>query len=510
MIGLIRGMKAHMSTEESQKRPNFLVILTDDQGPWAMPGLMPELQMPALEELMTRSTVLENFYCASPVCSPARASLMTGRMPSAHGIHDWLVGERHPDAHEDVFLGGLVNLPEVLNRAGYSCAMSGKWHIGTSRRPEPGFDYWYAHRIGGGPYYNAPIWSAAGEKVEEPEYFTYAVANHACDFITKMAAEDAPFYCQVNFTAPHDPWIDNHPDDLYHLYDDTDFPSVPREEPHPWVKPREKDFDKAFANPKPYLQGYAGSLTGVDRTLKQMMDTLEEQGVLDNTVIIYMADNGFSCGHHGVWGKGNGTYPMNFWENSVRVPFVIHMPGQTERRDVTTHISGTSYLETICDLAGVKCPDDPLRAGRSVAGLLRDASAGAGVVTESEAPLAEVADDSIMIFDEYGGGRMIRRGDWKFVDRFDGPRELYNLANDPEERENLADTKTGVHEGQSTASIQDELRSRLHEWFAAHETIAESAYHRDVRGRGQIHPPRKGYDDERTYARGPEPFEDKY
>ena len=103
----------------TQPHPNVLVVLTDDQGPWAMSRTCPELVTPVLDDLVSRSTSFENYYCASPVCSPSRASLLTGRMPSAHGVHDWLVGERHPDAHEDDYLGGLTTLPQALEEAGY-------------------------------------------------------------------------------------------------------------------------------------------------------------------------------------------------------------------------------------------------------------------------------------------------------------------------------------------------------------------------------------------------------
>ncbi|OKL48412.1 phosphodiesterase [Boudabousia liubingyangii] len=501
-------------TENTQTRPNFLVILTDDQGPWAMSRTMPELVTPTVDSLVANGTTFDNFYCASPVCSPARASLLTGRMPSAHGVHDWLVGERHPDAAEDVYLGGLANLPETLQRAGYTCGMSGKWHVGTAQRPAPGFDFWYAHRLGGGPYYGAPVWSEDGTRVSEERYFTYAVAEEACKFIDQMgqakrAADTgagrfqagtndpsqapgsdpenpkdnpnpAPFYLQVNFTAPHDPWINNHPQDLYDLYDGCEFESVPREDPHPWTKQFKKDFEDAFANPTPYLQGYAASLSGVDRALKDLLDRLKANGLDENTVVVYMADNGFSCGHHGIWGKGNGTFPMNFWENSVRVPFVISLPGQSQARTVADHVSATSFFPTICELAGVEPQEDPLRAGDSVAGLVKGERPGDGT-------------DSVVIYDEYGSGRMIRNGDWKFIDRYDGPIELYNLANDPEERENLADTSD--HKG-----IQADLKTELHDWFKAHETAQESAWGRTIIGRGQVHPPRRGYDDERTYV----------
>lgn len=490
---------------DRQTGPNFLVVLTDDQGPWALTETMPELVTPTIDRLVERSTTFDNFYCASPVCSPARASLLTGRMPSAHGVHDWIVGERHPDSCEDDYLGGLTNLPETLSQAGYTCAMAGKWHVGTSRFPAPGFDFWYAHRIGGGPYYGAPIWDENGEKIDEPRYFTYAVAEEASRFIDdqgrkrRLAGQGsatqpdacpdapAPFYLQVNFTAPHDPWINNHPQDLWDLYEDCDFPSVPREEPHPWVAPRRDDFAEAFANPEPHIRGYAAALSGVDRAVSMLLERLESNGFADNTVIVYMADNGFSCGHHGIWGKGNGTYPLNFWENSVRVPFIVSLPGQTDRRRVSDHVSATSFFETVCELARINPPEDPLRAGSSLVGLIDGSLPGDG-------------SDSVVVYDEYGGGRMLRSGAWKFIDRHDGPRELYNLDRDPDERENLAGSN-------AYARRERELADELHEWFVAHETATERAYERQVRGRGQIHPPRKALSDDHTYVQQPAPFD---
>lgn len=469
----------------STTQPSFLVVLTDDQGPWATSRYWPELITPTLDEITEHATVFENYYCASPVCSPARASLMTGYMPSAHGVHDWLVGGRHPDDREETFLEGMTTLPEVLHEAGYITAMSGKWHVGTSQHPAPGFDLWYAHRYGGGPYYDAPVWTLDGQETEEPRYFTDAVAEEACQMIAQIASRTGadgacpPFYLQVNFTAPHSPWLNNHPAELTDLYADTDFPSVPREEPHPWTKTYD-DFAAAFADPVPSLRGYAASLTGVDRAVRALLDSLEEHGLAKSTVIIYMADNGFSCGHHGLWGKGNGTFPLNFWENSVRVPCFISLPGQEETRVVEQCVSACSFFDTLCELAGVSVEPDPLRGAGSVAGLLRGEA-------EAEGP--------VVVYDEYGGGRMIRKGAYKLIDRYNGPRELYDLDADPLERENMVDLP-------SRAALVRELSDELYEWFRDHETDTERAYHRDVRGRGQVHPPRDGYDDARTYVLG--------
>ncbi|OKL48420.1 phosphodiesterase [Boudabousia liubingyangii] len=498
-------------------RPNFLVVMTDDQGPWALPQYTPELMMPNLVNLMQQSTEFTQFYCASPVCSPARASLLTGRMPSAHGVLDWLFGERYEGAFEDLYLEGLHTTPELLGNSGYQCGMSGKWHVGSSQEKAPGFDFWYAHRIGGGPYYNAPIWDVNGRKAKEPRYFTDAVTEEADNFLRTRTSQQ-PFYLQVNYTAPHDPWLNgNHPQDLLDLYAGQDFPSIPRLEPHPWVHPRRDDFEGAFKDPIPRIQGYFAALSGVDRGLGKLLQTLEDTGQADNTVVIFMADNGYSLGHHGFWGKGNGTYPMNFWECSVKVPFIIHLPGQTQSQKVEHPVSATSLHPTLCALAGVEVPEDPLAAGSNFAPLLQaegvradllassPESAGAeGYLPEPRVPAVTAAlganderDGAVFIYEEYGGGRMVAQGPWKLVDRYRGPRELYNLEADPDEQHNLiGDAGYQV--------VESELVGLLHDWFKGHETEELSGFHRRVYGRGQYHPLWRQLSDEETFKPHPD------
>lgn len=469
-------MTLHQARILESTRLNFVVILTDDQGRWAMPHRMPELVMPHLQDMLDESLELEQMYCASPVCSPSRASMLTGRMPSAHGVHDWLVGGRHPDAHPDHYLEGQPTTPEVLSKGGYQCAMSGKWHVGHSQDPAPGFEFWFAHRYGGGPYYGAPIWRD-GQPKEEPVYFTDAVSANALDFL-KSRDRNRPFYLQVNFTAPHDPWIDNHPQDLVDLYANTEFPSVPREEPHPWTEPRRDNFAGAFADPQPHLAGYCASLTAVDRSLGSIRALLKEQGISHNTVVVYLSDNGFSCGHHGIWGKGNGTHPLNFWDSSVRIPCVVHLPGGAIGTSEAL-LSSVSLHRTLCDLAGLPVPNDEWGAGSSFADVLRQNTA--------------VGERFVVVSSEYGGARMITDGCFKLVERFDGPGEFYDLVEDPSEQRNLYDDP-------SWRTEQSTLSTELHQRFGQHTRPGTSAWTRGVTGLGQIQPLSRGLSDEQTYA----------
>lgn len=140
--------------------PNVLLLVTDDQGAWALGSRMPELRTPTLDRLQREGRTFEQFFCASPVCSPARASLTTGRMPSAHGVHDWIRPEalartcarRRPFERDFLEnLPGADSLGAMFSRHGYRCGMTGKWHLGSANSPAEGFEYWYAHQLGGGP-----------------------------------------------------------------------------------------------------------------------------------------------------------------------------------------------------------------------------------------------------------------------------------------------------------------------------------------------------------------------
>jgi arylsulfatase A-like enzyme len=460
-------------------RPNFVVIVTDDQGPWAL-GCHgnKELQTPAIDTLAANGVRFESFFCASPVCSPARASLLTGRMPSAHGVHDWIRGEAYGLTDEDSYLEGLTTTPEVLAANGWRCAHVGKWHLGDARQPAPGFSDWYAHRTGDGPYVGAPIWRD-GQRVAEPRYITTAITDEAVDFLHSAAAAPDPFYLQIHYTAPHSPWVDQHPRVYLDMYAACAFDSCPREEPHPWFSWEPGPISDAMRDPAASLRGYFASITAVDAGVARLMRTLGEARLTESTVVVFTSDNGFSCGHHGIWGKGNATIPLNMWENSVRVPFIVSQPGRLRTGAVEPSVAGACDLHpTLLRLAGVPVPDDPLAAGRSLLPLLIDGGDGA---------------EHVMVFDEYGGTRMVRTTEWKLVRRYGAaPDELYNLGDDPEERHNRIQDASG-------RAVIDDLTGILVDWFSNHTDKHRDAYPRPVSGRGQLRPLWRGRPDAETY-----------
>lgn len=454
-------------------RPNIVFILTDDQGYWALGcNGNSEIITPNIDKLAEEGARFENFYCVSPVCSPARASLLTGRIPSQHGVHDWIrEGNVGPGAIE--YLKGMRGYTDDLADAGYQCALSGKWHLGDSINPQKGFSYWYAHQMGGGNYYNAPM-IKDGKLINQDGYVTDAITDNAIEFMKEMNQKEEPFYLSVHYTAPHSPWINgNHPEELTGLYKDCEFKSCPREELHPWAvfstahdAVRRENVD----HPEECIQGYYAAVSGVDRGVGRIMDQLQALDIDDNTVVIYTADNGFNCGHHGIWGKGNGTFPMNMYDTSIRVPMIIRHPDRIKANTVISDmLSAYDFRPTLLDYVGVEVPADPSLPGTSFLDIL--------LQQENEKDKSERA---VVVFDEYGPVRMIRTETDKYVCRYPyGPDEYYDLVHDPDEKDNLI----------AREEYEDrifELKKQMELWFEKYVDPTKDGCMERVTGNGQL------------------------
>ncbi len=422
------------------RRWNVVVILTDDQGVWAA-GCYgnPEIRTPNLDRLAATGTQFDNFFVATPVCSPSRATLLTGQVPSQHGIHDWIDGGNvGPDAIR--YLRGAETYTAVLARHGWRCGISGKWHLGDSATPQCGFTDWYVHQKGSSDYNAAPM-VRDGRLVTESRYITDAITDEALNMLARYAEARAPFYLSVHYTAPHSPWT-GHPEELVRSYDDCPFDSCPQEPRHPWAEP----FTDQHLGNRESLQGYFAAVTAMDIGVGRILDALETHGLRERTLVVFLSDNGFSCGHHGFWGKGNGTRPLNMYERSIKVPAIISHPGRVKIQRAPHMVSAYDFYPTLLDYLGLPGADDPRLPGRSLAGLLRN-----GRSEERE---------HVVVFDEYGPVRMIRTERWKYVHRYpDGPHELFDLVNDPEERDNLA--AEAAHQRRIR-----EMKGEMEEWFA--------------------------------------------
>ena len=448
---------------------NVLMIVSDDQATWGTGfGGNDEIRTPVLDGLANSGMVYENSYCTSPVCSPARSSLLTGLMPSQTGVLDWIAAD---NVDGKPYLAPGTAMTEVLSD-GMTRSLSGKWHLGASRRPQAGYSHWYVHAQDGGPYHGAPM-IRAGEEYREPGYVTTAITDDAIEVIRENAAADRPFFASVHYTAPHAPWVDQHPPDLVAMYDDCAFASCPQESIHPWfhgfrsprgeAQPVHPLMEEARRDPRPSLQGLFASITAMDRDLGRLLDVLDETGLRESTLVVFTSDNGFNAGHHGIWGKGNGTWPQNMYETSVKVPLVLNQPGTIAPGTSDALVSAYDLRPTILEALGAT---DPLREAIPGRSLLAGRS----------------GNEHVVVCDEYGPVRMIRTDRWKLVRRhWYGPDELYDLVDDPSESHNRIDDATLVR-------TRAELDDRLRQWFTDLVDVRFDGRNYEVSGRGQLAP----------------------
>lgn len=464
-----------------QEKPNILFILTDDQGAWAMRCAgNTDIHTPNLDRIASQGYRFENFFCASPICSPARASLLTGRIPSAHGVQDWIrSGNLDRDGlkkeiREDPYylceekpiqyLEGMLTYTDVLKENGYTCALSGKWHLGDSMTPQHGFDKWFT--IGrGGCYYNKADIVENGEISFENRYITNVITDKALSYLEEFRTQDNPFYLSVHYTAPHSPWEeDQHPGEYIEMYRDCGFTATPDLPVHPNQIPSAPSGTGEVR--KSLLRGYYAAITAMDADVGRLLDKLEALGIAEDTIVMFMADNGMNMGHHGIWGKGNGTFPFNMYDTAVKVPFLVSWPGHYPSGVVCRRMcSQYDFFQTLLDMVGIRRQLPDGLPGRSFADVFDGNTEKAGAV---------------VVYDEYGPTRMIRTEEWKYICRSPyGPDELYHLSEDPEENNNLsADPEY--------ATLINRMYIQLTRWFYTYADPAMDASREGVTGYGQL------------------------
>ena len=352
----------------TESRPNILFILADDMGAWAM-GCAGnrEVLTPNIDALAASGMRFENFFCASPVCSPARASILTGLMPSRHGVHDWLRSGNidtakltdtqresgiYGDERESIeYIAHCTAYTEILAKSGYSCALSGKWHLGGSHRAQKGFTRWNVIARGGCSYYGSDMANSSGVTLNDG-YITESITDNALGFLDEMTGEQ-PFYLGVHYTAPHTPWDEEqHPADIWRMYDGCPFESVPMEPAHRWQAPT-CQIGRTDGERRRLLHGYYTAITAMDKNIGRLLSALDKKNLTGNTLVVFMGDNGMNLGQHGIWGKGNGTFPLNMYDTSVKVPCIMKHPGGISAGTVCSELlSQVDFMPALLEYAG--------------------------------------------------------------------------------------------------------------------------------------------------------------
>lgn len=429
----------------SGRPPNVVFILTDNHGAWTL-GCYgnPDIRTPNLDRLAAEGALMTRALSSNPVCSPTRATFLTGLIPSQHGVHSFLDNKymMGPEAYNT--LAEFRSLPEILADAGYVCGLSGKWHLGDNIRPQEGFTSWITMPVGGtGEFYNREV-IENGEVRVEPGYLTDLWTEHGIKFIEKN--KDRPFFLFLAYNGPYalSRLLLNRAQNRHAAYyADKHLPSFPRDSMHPW-----QHANKAYHNNIESYRRVAAEVSGVDDGVGEIMAALDRLGLEDETLIVFAGDQGWMGGQNGLFGMGDHTRPISAFELMMQIPFIIRHPGKIPAGTKSDLIvSNYDFLPTVLGHLGMgdEMPTQPRSPGRDFSAVLRGEN---------------VAWDNVMYY-EMEHTRAIREERWKYVARSDdsyGPGELYDMLHDPNERVNLF--------GQpKLAGVQREMASRLNAFF---------------------------------------------
>jgi len=411
------------SAAQKAPRPNVVVILADDLGVSDLASWgATDLRTPHLDRLATQGLRFENFYANCCVCSPTRAALLTGRYPDLVGVPG--VIRTRPADNWGFLSPSAVTLPDLLSRAGYHTALVGKWHLGLAGNQQPtargfaqfhGFlgdmmDDYFQHRRHGINYLRRNL-----EEIDPPGHATDLFTDWACAYLRERKAAQQPFFLYLAYNAPHTP-LQPRPD---------------------WLK-KVQEREPTLPEKRAKL---AGLIEHLDEGVGRVLQTLEETGLSQNTIVIFTSDNGGDLGagaRNAPWRDGKGSH----YEGGLRVPMVAAWPGHIPAGSRTARVSVTMDLfPTILEAAGLESPGEI--NGASFYGTLLAPQPGLAKQTDAK----QTEPERTLIFMRREGGPRfaglayyaIRQGVWKFVQAGPwSPWELYNLENDPQETRDLA------------------------------------------------------------------------
>ena len=426
------------SNQRSPQRPNFVFILIDDLR-WDDLGIAghPFVKTPNIDRIGREGTLFRNAFMTTPLCSPSRASFLTGQYAHTHGIKDNV--DRSAASHK------LITFPLLLQRAGYATAFIGKWHMGNDDSPRPGFDRWVSFK-GQGSYLNPEI-NEDGKDMNPKGYITDILTRYAVEFIRQP--HDKPYLVYLAHKAIH-PEVMQHDDGSVNLADAERFIPAERHQklfekakiqrrPSASLPPAGKpallrtigDLPPLGANTATRDEAVLGrlrSLMAIEEGVGEILKALKETGQLNNTVIVFTSDNGYFYGEHGLSVERRLAY-----EESIRMPLLIRYPQAIKAGTVRDEFAlNIDVAPTLLDLAGASASTQ--MDGRSLVPLLK------GARTEwRKSFLIEYYSDRVFPRIRQMGYKAVRSERWKYIHYFEleGMDELYDLKADPYEMKNI-------------------------------------------------------------------------
>jgi N-acetylglucosamine-6-sulfatase len=425
-------------------RPNLVVVVTDNQHYQAM-GCAghPFLQTPALDRLAGEGVLFENAFCTTALCSPSRASLLTGVYARRHAVLN----------NHTPWSGAQTTFLELLSRAGYATAFIGKWHMPGKGLPDlPCLDRFvsFTYREGQGAYYNCPLIVDGQEIPGGKIYLSTLLTDYAIAFIQNIAQQNAaaasfeqrPFCLYLAHRTSHPPY--QAPPEISGMYRQNDVSAALPPQVDPWWygKANRNIFEGVmFGSYYDQYRKYCETLTALDRDLQRLLDRLDKLGISENTVIVTLSDNGMQWGTHDCHGIREP------YEDAIRLPWIVRAPQfvsqtGTRRKQIALNLD---LAPTLLELAGVSIPAG--LDGQSLAPVLQNPQLSGRETFQLE--FWRYFPENTPSY------RGVRTRQYKYVE-FDRGRKpwLFDLQNDPAELNNL-------YEQSESQAIQKELQGLL-------------------------------------------------
>jgi uncharacterized sulfatase len=427
-------------------RLNLVAIVTDDQARWAVGAYgNRECRTPHLDRLAREGAKFLSAFVPTPVCSPSRASYLTGLYGSQVGISDWIAPNE--SARGVGLAKDALTWPAVLQKAGYRTALVGKWHLGGRPEFHPtrrGFDH-FLGGLGGGFAPQNPVLEVDGKETRLEGFSADVVTDAALRWL--HANRDRPFALLIHYREPHMPYAPVRPEDAAHFKNlDPTIPAFPSLD---------------VRQVKQWYREYYAAVHAVDRNLGRVLKTLAELKLDTRTVVTFTSDHGYMIGHHGLHAKGNaywiaggvrGPTRPNLFEESIRVPLLVRWPGVVKPgTEINEPVSNLDTFASVLGMLGVPMPKDLKLQGADFSPLLRG----------QKVPWRSTLFGQ---YDLHNGGlaymRMVRTPRWKLVRhlRANGLDELYDLEADAGEMRNL-------FQAAKARKVRHELCERLVEWM---------------------------------------------
>jgi len=452
--------------EAKGTQPNILFVVVDNQ-PASILGTYgnPDVKTPNIDRLANEGLRFTRAFTVHGMCSPSRATLLTGLLPSHHGVQDWLDDEEMKNWPGDWnAIREYRTLPYTLKNRGYQTSLIGKWHLGQPRLPDEWFDHWVTFNLG----HTLDFWN---NEINDNSKKYKLEGQHSVDFFSDKAVEylqtydhQKPFFLMVTYNGPYM----NPPTNLgaaknrhYEYYEDKEFPSFPRNRVNENVLQEIKVSDPEewylnlarMHNDQETMANVASQNTIVDDGVGRLLEALRDNGLAENTLVIYTSDQGNFFGQHGLWGHTDYSFPASLYDTAMNIPLIVRYPGVVPQGQVSDLFVGQyDLMPTILDMAGidVEIANSP---GRSFAEHLKG---------------SELAAWSDAVYMDQEATRVIRTNQYSYWKRLKGTgkNELYDIQKDPKQENNL-------YGNPDYAEAVSELDRRLTQFF---NTYSNASY----------------------------------